>query len=173
MGERKRDRVRKAHLQPRQESAARLAQAAPPGVAASATRGSGSDRRRSGWRPRRRLDEHRIETNPLDDPSIPEWWETFDWDNASLCDCGRGDCYECNTRETWWASLQPHVPFEDTYGLVHVTGEHDYSALCGNMYLQTRSATSDQVQIFAAAARARHKVVTCIDCTLALMRSEA
>lgn len=95
---------------------------------------------------------------------VPEWWETFDWDYGSFCDCGEPTCEECMTREAWWAELSPFLLFEGPDGVVHSTRAHDYGALCGNTYYAERAASTDDVRRIAGKALGKH--ITCLECAL-------
>ncbi len=128
-----------------------------------------SDGRRHSWPDRREL---RPETPGVEDQYPPlVWWESYDWDYHSFCDCGRGDCEPCNTQATWWAQLNPRLPFEED-GIVHVTCSDDYAAMCGNTFLKKRFDSTDQAMIFSEVARNQHKAITCLECAVAYARAE-
>lgn len=74
------------------------------------------------------------------------------------------------TQESWWASLAPHVLFEDADGLVHATRAHDYGALCGNTFYANRAGSTDDVKRIAGKAMGKH--ITCLECVLVMPEVE-
>lgn len=99
-----------------------------------------------------------------DDPPL-EPWEDYDWDNGSFCSCGAEHCIMCNTQASWWAQLNPNMPFEEN-GLIHLTEDETFEAICGSTFLKKRFDSYNQAQVFAEIARNQHKAPTCIDCVI-------
>jgi hypothetical protein len=152
----------------RQEPPSRADQAPASRLAPSAAGGHAAGGRRHGWPERRELKPEAPGVEDQDPP--PEWWESYDWDYHSFCNCERGDCASCNTQATWWAQLNPCLPFEED-GMVHITNADDYAAMCGNTFLKKRFDSTDQAFIFAEVARNQHKAITCMECMVALVRT--
>lgn len=117
--------------------------------------------RRHGWDARQQLDKGPSEGDGGNDDA--EAWEGYDWDYSSFCDCEEGDCRSCNTQATWWAQLNPHMPFEED-GIVHETEGGTYESRCGSTFLARRFDSYEQAQVFAAIAREQHKAITCFEC---------
>lgn len=163
MGQRKQPDARvseraRAKSPHRTDSARALGASSPRGRGRTVADG-GRDRR-TGWRSRR-LGQTPRNVPPSQDPPL-EWWETFDWDLDSFCDCDSRVCERCTAQDRWWAELVPGLAFEDAHGVVHRTSDHDYGALCGNTFYAERATSTDDVRRIAG--KALGKGVTCFEC---------